>query len=72
MIPQWYTILTDQIRTAILQIPQQSLGDIITMRDLKISIDKSGEMTFTETTYDAAAVLASYEDIDFDAHRRYE
>ena len=54
--------LTDQIRTAIFADSSTKSGDIIAMRDLGISIDKSGEMTFTETTYDAA-VLASYEDI---------
>ena len=54
--------LTDQIRTAIFADSSTKSGDIIAMRDLGISVDKSGEMTFTETTYDAA-VLASYEDI---------
>ena len=55
-------VLTDQIRTAIFADSSTKSGDIIAMRDLGISIDKSGEMTFTETTYDAA-VLASYDDI---------
>jgi len=54
--------LTDQIRTAIFADSSTNSGNITALRDLGISVDKSGAMTFTETTYDAA-VLASYDDI---------
>jgi flagellar hook-associated protein 2 len=54
--------LTDQIRTAIFADSSTKSGNITAMRDLGISVDKSGAMTFTETTYDAA-VLANYDDI---------
>lgn len=54
--------LKDQIRTAIFADSSTKSGNINAMRDLGISIDKSGTMTFTSTTYDAA-ILASYNDI---------
>jgi flagellar hook-associated protein 2 len=54
--------LRDQIRTAIFADSSTKSGDITAMRDLGISVDKSGTMTFTATTYDAA-ILASYNDI---------
>ena len=54
--------LRDQIRTAIFADSSTKSGNITAMRDLGISVDKSGTMTFTETTYDAA-ILASYNDI---------
>ncbi len=54
--------LKDQIRTAIFADSSTKSGNITAMRDLGISVDKSGTMTFTETTYDAA-ILASYNDI---------
>ena len=54
--------LKDQIRTSIFADSSTKSGNISAMRDLGISVDKSGTMTFTAATYDAA-VLASYDDI---------
>ena len=54
--------LRDQIRTSIFADSSTKSGNISAMRDLGISVDKSGTMTFTAATYDAA-VLASYDDI---------
>ena len=54
--------LKDQIRTAIFADSSTKSGNINAMRDLGISVDKSGTMTFTSTTYDAA-ILSSYNDI---------
>ena len=54
--------LKDQIRASIFADSSTKSGDINSMRDLGISIDKTGTMTFTAATYDAA-VLASYDDI---------
>ncbi len=54
--------LKDQIRTAIFADSSTKSGNINAMRDLGIGVDKSGTMTFTSTTYDAA-ILSSYNDI---------
>ncbi len=54
--------LRNQIRTAIFADSSTGSGNITAIRNLGISLDSSGAMTFTETTYDAA-VLASYDDI---------
>jgi flagellar hook-associated protein 2 len=54
--------LKDQIRTSVFADSSTKSGDISAMRDLGISVDKTGTMTFTAATYDAA-VLASYDDI---------
>ena len=54
--------LRDQIRTAIFADSSTKSGNMTALRNLGISIDSAGAMTFTSTTYDAA-VLASYDDI---------
>ena len=54
--------LSDQIRTAIFADSSTKSGNMIALRDLGISIDRTGTMTFTETTYDEA-ILSNYEDI---------
>ena len=54
--------LKDQIRTAIFADSSTKSGDIVALRDLGLSVDRNGEMTFTETTYDSV-VLTSYDDI---------
>ena len=54
--------LKDQIRTSVFADSSTKSGDISAMRDLGISVDKTGKMTFAEATYDTA-VLASYDDI---------
>ena len=54
--------LKDQVRTSIFAESSTKSGNINAMRDLGISVNKTGTMTFTAATYDAA-VLASYDDI---------
>ena len=54
--------LRDQIRTKIFADSSTKSGNISAVRDLGISVDKSGKMTFSDTIYDAA-VLADYSDI---------
>ena len=54
--------LRDQIRTNIFADSSTKSGNITAVRDLGISVDKSGTMTFSDTIYDAA-VLADYSDI---------
>ena len=54
--------LKDQIRSAVFAESSTKSGNINAMRDLGISVDKTGTMTFTAATYDAA-VLGSYDDI---------
>ena len=54
--------LKDQVRTSIFAESSTKSGNINAIRDLGISVNKTGTMTFTAATYDAA-VLASYDDI---------
>ena len=54
--------LKDQVRTSIFAESSTKSGNINAMRDLGISVNKTGTMTFTAATYDAA-VLSSYDDI---------
>lgn len=54
--------LKSQIRTATFADSSTPSGDITGLRDLGVSLDKAGNMTFSETTYDTV-VAASYSDV---------
>ncbi len=52
----------NQIRSAIFADSSTTSGSIEALRDIGISIDRTGELTFNETTYDSA-VASSYDDV---------
>ena len=52
----------NQIRSAIFADSSTTSGSIEALRDIGISIDRTGELTFNETSYDSA-VASSYDDV---------
>ena len=54
--------ITDQIRTAILDDSSTGSGNISAFRDIGISIDSDGGLTFDETTFDEV-IQDSYDDV---------
>ena len=54
--------LKDQIRTAIFADSSTTSGGISALRDLGVSLDKSGSLTLNSTTYDTV-IAASYDDV---------
>ena len=54
--------ITDQIRTAILNDSSTGSGSISAFRDIGISLDSSGGLTFDETTFDEV-IEDSYDDV---------
>tara|TARA_B110000240_G_scaffold72882_1_gene82959 strand:+ start:1444 stop:3492 length:2049 start_codon:yes stop_codon:yes gene_type:complete len=54
--------LKDKIRSAVFNDSSTPSGNISAMRDLGVSINRYGAVTFTEATYDAA-VLSNYDNI---------
>ena len=54
--------LRDKVRGAVFAASSTSSGNITAMRDLGVSVNRYGVITFTEATYDAA-VLSSYDDV---------
>ena len=54
--------ITDQIRTAILDDSSTGSGNISAFRDIGISIDSDGGLTFDETTFDEV-IKDSYDDV---------
>lgn len=54
--------LKSQIRTAIFADSSTPSGSISALRDLGISLDKTGDLTFDETTYDTV-IASSYDDV---------
>jgi flagellar hook-associated protein 2 len=54
--------LKSQIRTAIFADSSTTSGSVAALRDLGISLDKTGDLTFDETTYDAV-IASSYDDV---------
>ncbi len=54
--------LKSQIRTAIFADSSTPSSSISALRDLGISLDKTGDLTFDETTYDAV-IASSYDDV---------
>ena len=54
--------LKSQIRTAIFADSSTTSGSISALRDLGISLDKTGDLTFDETTYDIV-IASSYDDV---------
>jgi flagellar hook-associated protein 2 len=52
----------DRIRTAIFADSSTTSGSVEALRDLGISINRSGELTFDETSYDAV-VASNYNDV---------
>lgn len=54
--------LRDRIRTAIFADSSTTAGSVEALRDLGISIDRNGELTFDEATYDAV-VASNYDDV---------
>jgi len=52
----------DQIRTAIFADSSTTSGSVEALRDLGISINRSGELTFDEASYDAV-VASNYDDV---------
>jgi flagellar hook-associated protein 2 len=54
--------ITDQIRTAILDDSSTGSGSISAFRDIGISLDSSGGLTFDETTFDEV-IEDSYDDV---------
>ena len=54
--------LKDKIRSAVFNDSSTPSGNISAMRDLGVSVNRYGAVTFTEATYDAA-VLSNYDNI---------
>jgi len=54
--------LRDKLRAAVFADSSTSAGNITAMRDLGVSVNRYGAITFTEATYDTA-VLSSYDDV---------
>ena len=54
--------LKSQIRTALFADSSTTSGSVSALRDLGVSIDKTGSLTLNETTYDAV-VASSYDDV---------
>lgn len=54
--------LQSQIRTAIFADSSTKSGDVSALRDLGVSLDKTGSLTLNETTYDTI-LAASYDDV---------
>ena len=54
--------LQSQIRTAIFSDSSTTSGDVSALRDLGVSLDKTGSLTLNETTYDTI-LAASYDDV---------
>ncbi|UVW35117.1 flagellar filament capping protein FliD [SAR92 clade bacterium H455] len=54
--------ITDQIRTAILDDSSTASGNVSAFRDIGISIDSKGALTFDETTFDDV-IQDSYDDV---------
>lgn len=54
--------LKDQLRTAIQSDSSTPSGDFTSLRDIGIEIDRNGDLTFDETSYDALA-QTSFDDI---------
>lgn len=54
--------ITNQLRDALLEDSSTASGDISALRDVGISIDKTGDLTFDETIFDEA-IEASYDDV---------
>lgn len=54
--------LKSQIRTALFADSSTTSGSVSALRDLGVSIDKTGNLTLNETTYDAV-VASSYDDV---------
>lgn len=54
--------LKSQIRTAIFADSSTASGSVDALRDLGISIDKTGDLTFDEAAYDSV-VASSYDDV---------
>jgi flagellar hook-associated protein 2 len=54
--------LKDQLRTAIQSDSSTPSGDFTSLRDIGIEIDRDGDLTFDETSYDVLA-QASFDDI---------
>lgn len=54
--------VTDQIRTAILDDSSTASGNVSAFRDIGISIDSKGALTFDETTFDDV-IQDSYDDV---------
>ena len=52
----------DQIRTAVLADSSTSSGSMDALRDIGVSIDRTGELTFDETTYDSV-IASSFDDV---------
>lgn len=54
--------LKSQIRSALFADSSTTSGSVSALRDLGVSIDKTGSLTLNETTYDAV-VASSYDDV---------
>ncbi|MDB4308960.1 flagellar filament capping protein FliD [Porticoccaceae bacterium] len=54
--------LKSQIRSALFADSSTTSGSVSALRDLGVSIDKTGNLTLNETTYDAV-VASSYDDV---------
>ncbi len=54
--------ITNQIRDALLDDSSTASGDISALRDIGISIDSNGDLTFDETTFDEA-IEDNYDDV---------
>ena len=54
--------LSDQLRTAILGDSSTASGPIKAMRDIGVSIDRYGQLTFDESTFDTA-LATHYDDV---------
>jgi flagellar hook-associated protein 2 len=54
--------LRTQIRSAVFADSSTTSGDINALRDLGISIDRTGDLTFDETAYDSV-IASSYDDV---------
>tara|TARA_B110000977_G_scaffold198573_1_gene283728 strand:- start:286 stop:2337 length:2052 start_codon:yes stop_codon:yes gene_type:complete len=54
--------LRDKIKTAVLGESSTPTGDVTALRNVGVSINQYGTMTFTEATYDSA-VISDYSDI---------
>ena len=54
--------LKSQIRTALFADSSTTSGSITALRDLGVSVDKAGNLTLNETTYDTV-IASSYDDV---------
>ncbi len=54
--------VTQQVRSALLNDSSSASGDISAFRDIGISIDRNGDLTFDEATFDTA-IADSYDDV---------